>query len=251
MIIADWRDIEIDVASEVHVKRLKSKDVGIKKLQELFVVPCADGSLRQEGHAQHQTLRHQRVEGMDAGGVPSTLGEAMGDPVQSVKGDSLQEEGGVADFSGADRDAVEAREDFWRMAGEFTCRNHVVPSEIVCVPKEPSVPIPLEYTNVVRQTSTDLDNLQESSIDDFWNIDGNIMLSESWRRIHEIPHPEQDDRLTNTQVISRPETIWREVRSSVSKCAQQKAKQQWDIEKTHHSSCTSEEETLRYSHRRS
>ena len=32
------------VASEVHVERFKSKEVGIKKLQEAFLSPCADRS---------------------------------------------------------------------------------------------------------------------------------------------------------------------------------------------------------------
>ena len=38
-----------------------------------------------------------------------------------------------------------------------------------------------------------------------------------------------DGRLNQTQVTSRPETIWPEVWSSMSKCPQKKAKQQWDI----------------------
>ena len=37
-------------------------------------------SLRQVGHAQHQTSLHQRVEGFDAGGVLSVLGEARREP---------------------------------------------------------------------------------------------------------------------------------------------------------------------------
>ena len=40
-----------------------------------------------------------------------------------------------------------------------------------------------------------------------------------------------DCRLTKTQVTSRPETIWPGVWSSVPKCDQQKAKQQWDSDK--------------------
>ena len=39
-----------------------------------------------------------------------------------------------------------------------------------------------------------------------------------------------DGGLTKTQVTSRPETTWTEVWSSLSKCAQMKAKQQKDIE---------------------
>ena len=38
----------------------------------------------------------------------------MSDPLQCARGDSLQEEErGVADFSEADRNSMEAREDFW------------------------------------------------------------------------------------------------------------------------------------------
>ena len=74
LIIAHWHNIENHVASEVHVKRFKSKEVGIKKLQEASICPCADGFPRKECHAQRQTLRHQRVENFDAGGgVPSAL----------------------------------------------------------------------------------------------------------------------------------------------------------------------------------
>ena len=57
--IADLHDIENNAASEVHVNRFKPKEVGIMKLQEAFVFFSADGSLRQEGHAQRYTLRHQ------------------------------------------------------------------------------------------------------------------------------------------------------------------------------------------------
>ena len=69
-IIADWHDIENNVASEVHVARLKSKEV---EEQDAFIFSCADVSLKQEGHAQRETLRHQSVESFDAG-VPSTFG---------------------------------------------------------------------------------------------------------------------------------------------------------------------------------
>ena len=79
-------EIESYVASEVHVKGFKSQEVGFKKLQEVSVFPCADGSLGQEGHAQRQTLRHQRVERFDDEEVPPTVGEARSDPLQSAWG---------------------------------------------------------------------------------------------------------------------------------------------------------------------
>ena len=46
------------------------------------------------------------------------------------------------------------------------------------VPNEESFPIPLEYIDVVRRTNTTLEVLQESRIDDHWNVDGGQDLSE-------------------------------------------------------------------------
>ena len=64
-----------------------------QKLQEAFLFPRADGSRRQEGHAQRQTSHHRRVECFDAGGVPSALGYARRDSLQCARGDSLQVDG--------------------------------------------------------------------------------------------------------------------------------------------------------------
>ena len=47
LIVADRRDIENNVVSEIHVKRLKSKEVGTKKLQDAITFPWADSSLQQ------------------------------------------------------------------------------------------------------------------------------------------------------------------------------------------------------------
>ena len=116
LVIVDWHDFDNNVASEVHVMRFKSEGVGIKKMQEVFTSPGADGSLRQEGHAQRRTACYQRAESFDAERVPTTLGEVKGDRLQSAGSDSWEEEGGVADFSEADRDALEAREAFWSMS---------------------------------------------------------------------------------------------------------------------------------------
>ena len=81
-----WRDIENDVASEVHAKRPKSKEVRVKTLQYAFILLCADGSYFQGGHAQRQTLLLQRADSFDAGAVSSTLSATRSDPcsLQSV-----------------------------------------------------------------------------------------------------------------------------------------------------------------------
>ena len=95
--------------------------------------------------------------------------------------------------------------------------------------------------HVGRQSETDLDNLEENSVGALWNTDGHeISLKVGsdftrFRTLNKRPHQGcswVDGVLTITQVTSRPETIWPEVWSSMSNCAQKKAKQQWDIDKT-------------------
>ena len=76
-------DIENCVASEVHVERFTSKRsrnqeiAGCSKKYIYIFFPCADGSLRQEGHAQRQTERHHGGASFDAKG--STLNFARGE----------------------------------------------------------------------------------------------------------------------------------------------------------------------------
>ena len=48
------------------------------------------------------------------------------------------------------------------------------------MPKEETVSIPLKYIDVTRSTHTDLDVMQEKRIDDYWNVDENRSLSDSW-----------------------------------------------------------------------
>ena len=208
LIIADWRDTENNFASEVQVKSVESEEAGIKKVQEAFVLLGADGSRRQEGHAQRQTLRHQRVESID--GVASTLGEARSDPLWCAGSGSLQEEGGVADTAEADRGAMKARADIWSMSGECMYSHHAMPREQLYVPKESSFPSLLQYIDV----------------DDLWNIDESWSGSTRFRILNKRPHQgysRVDERLTKTQVTSRPETIWPGVLSSILKmCSKRK-----------------------------
>ena len=53
-------------------------------------------------------------------------------------------------------------------------------SQTLLAPREESFPIPLKYIDVSRTTHTNLDVKQEKRIDDYWNIDGSIDLSESF-----------------------------------------------------------------------
>ena len=46
---------------------------------------------------------------------------------------------------------------------------------------EETFPFPMKYIDVTRSTHTDLDVMQEQRIDDYWNVDSNRSLSDSWR----------------------------------------------------------------------
>ena len=74
----------------------------------------------------------------------------------------------------------DAVNDFWSMSGSFIYRHHVEPRVKLYSPREESFPIPLKYIDVSRTTQTNLDDMQESRIDDYWNIDGSRDVSDSW-----------------------------------------------------------------------
>ena len=77
-------------------------------------------------------------------------------------------------------DAGEARNDFWSISGNFMYRHHVEPRVKLFSPRKESFPIPLKYIDVSRTSQTNLDVMQESRIDDYWNIDGSRELSDYW-----------------------------------------------------------------------
>ena len=81
----------------------------------------------------------------------------------------------------------DAGNDFWSISGNFIYRHHVEPRVKLYVPREESFPIPLKYTSVTRTTKTSLDVMLEKDSDDYWNVDGDRELSDTWTgftRIH-------------------------------------------------------------------
>ena len=49
------------------------------------------------------------------------------------------------------------------------------------MPKEETFPIPPKFIDVIRSAHTDLDVMQEKRVDDYWNVDLNRCLSDSWK----------------------------------------------------------------------
>ena len=78
-------------------------------------------------------------------------------------------------------DNTEARRDSWSIQGDFIYRHHMEPRVQLYVPKEETLLFPLNCIDVTRSTHTDLDVMQEKRIDDYWNVDPNRNLSDSWK----------------------------------------------------------------------
>ena len=164
--VADIEKLETMRASEIYPKRLSAKEVIFPKENEKFIFPVADGRIKFVGGDQElrtsTLIQEHPIRGESH---VDFLGESEASlpPPQ----DSLP-------------DAGEAINDFWSMSGNFIYRHHFEPRVKLCSPSEESFPIPLKYIDVSRTTHTNLDVLQESRIDDYWNIDGSRDLSDPW-----------------------------------------------------------------------
>ena len=151
-----------------------------------FVFSCADGSLMQEDHARSQTLRHQRVERFDAGGVPSTL--RRGVTLCNAQGVTLcEKKAELLTF-------LKLIATLWKqgkVSGRCLVKFFVITTqhpENSCRYRKSHHS---QFLEVVRQTKTNLDNSEESILEDLWNIDEHNILSDKLERIHAIPNPRQ------------------------------------------------------------
>ena len=128
------------------------------------------------------------------------------------------------------KDVAEAWNDFWSIQGDFICRHHIEPRVQLCVPKNETFPIPLKYFDVPRATFTNLDVLQESGIDDYWNVDVDRSLSDSWTGVTLLrDKPPKGyvwsvERLTKIQATTRPDYLWSEIWSKKGKSRSEESK---------------------------
>ena len=152
-------------ASETYSKRLNAKEVIFPKQKGEFIFPIEDG--------RNKTL------GVDQDLRTSTLVRHR--PIQAESNiDFLGEsEGSLPQPEDSFPDAGEAINDFWSMSGNFIYRHHVEPRVKLYSPREEPFPIPPKYMDVSRTTKK-LHIMQESRINDDWNIDGPKDLSFSW-----------------------------------------------------------------------
>ena len=167
IMVADIEVLETMDSSEIYAKRLYTKEAIFHTQNGKFINPVADGRIKFVGGDQElrtstltrespNSRRNQRDFLVGSEGSPPPL------PQDSVP------------------DAGEARNDFSSISGNFIYRHHVEPRVKLYSPREASFPVPLKYIDVSRTTETNWDVMQESRIDDYWNIDGSRDLSASW-----------------------------------------------------------------------
>ena len=82
--------------------------------------------------------------------------------------------------------------------------------------------------------------MEESRIDDYWNIDGSRYLSDSWTGFTQFTLLEEKladgymwswGRLTKRQATSRPDHVWPELWGGLARNGKQKEKHKWSNEK--------------------
>ena len=202
--VADLEDLEKLDASHVYPRRFNAKEILIRQKDDEFIIPFADGTAKllwKDHEYREPTLRReQTVRNEDfSRELHGELGESQ--PTEPT-------------------DDAEACADFWSIQSDFIYRHHNEPRVQLHVPKEEIFPIPLKYIDGTRSTYTDLDVMQEKRVDDYWNVDSNRSLSDSWKGVTKfnlmkgkLPKGfvSSGERLTKVQTTTRPDHVWRSV----------------------------------------
>ena len=166
ILVADMEELETMDASGLYSTRLNAKEVMFHQQNGKFIFSVADGRIKLSGGDQElrtsTLVRHRPIQGESNIEFLGESGGSLPPPQDSYP------------------DASEARNDFSSMSGNFIYCHHVEPRVKLYSPREESFPIPLKYIDVSRTTQTNLDVMQESRIDDYWNIDGSRDLCDSW-----------------------------------------------------------------------
>ena len=141
------------------------QEVQVDTCRGTVIFPCADGSIKQEGHVvpRPHRLRLLLQVDQDAGGDFDAHRHPQ--PSSSARGDSCcrtRSSCGGRTISGAFQ------------AIDLISRHIVGPRGRLYVSSEPSFPILLKCNDVIRQTKT---IWEESIIDDFWDVVGHKTLS--------------------------------------------------------------------------
>ena len=203
-------------AKEINPRRIKCKR-GIDATKVwTFWFPVADGTARLSGR-DHEfrgpILRREQPVSEDL------RGELQGEPEGFQPTETI--------------DDAEFRRDFWSIQGDFICRHHIeLEFNSMCRKKKHSL---FRWNTLTTATETNLDVLQERDIDDYWNVDANRSLSDSWKGFKKFTLLKEKPpkgymwsgrRLTKIQATARPENFvaWSLVQNGKSRSEERKAR---------------------------
>ena len=92
------------------------------------------------------------------------------------------------DLNPVEHEVTKDKVDLRSVSRDFVYRHHVAPRGQQCNPQESSFPILLKSIDVIDRQNKFADTLEESSIDDCWNVDGKLNSVGRPDRIHTIPN---------------------------------------------------------------
>ena len=117
-----------------------------------FIFPCADGSVKQEGHVPRPLrCRSRQQEDGNAGGGSEAQRRTQS---PNTAGCCIADHFLAATPQAAEHAATEEKDDFLSIAGYFIHRHRVALRGHLYVPSKTSFPILLMYIDVIRQTKT-------------------------------------------------------------------------------------------------
>ena len=239
--------------SDIHIKRFKAAEVSPilkdSEKKDSFCFPLAEGKIKQPG-TSHLTdpqatmsdpfglMQGPSSNGDEGtGGSPPTIEDTASPEQPKTDPDAPDPD---ANPYGLDSDEEEQQEeedkDFWSFNGEVLICHHIRPRSTLFVPTDETCPIPIKWIDVMRYTTTDLENDKEKRILDCWNIKGNVALSDSWvgqTRFYPLfPLPPIGweyvfGRKTKIQKTTRPGHLWVETWNGISDRDKKKAIQEW------------------------
>ena len=130
-------------------------------------------------------------------------------------------------------------EDFWTITDDVITIHHARPRTSLYVPTEGTLPVPLKYIDVPRQTKTNCTTLEEHDINDIWNdpdrggrdlSEGSWVGTTTFTLLKPIPKPGYEwisGRETRVQITTRPGHIWPEIWDVMGKKAKRDATKYW------------------------
>ena len=191
-------------------KKTNPENHNLTPPEEDIVFPCADGSIKQEGHV---APRPHRITSVWRSGCGRRLRRSKTPSTSQQCGRRHDRRTLVSCHTSCWR-TIEEKGRFLEISRDFIYRHHVAPRSQRYVPSEPSTTIPLKFSWHLSADGDNLEKLEESIIDDYWNVDGWV-----WDRFH-LMWNSTETFTERSQVgkwkgnhnphTSRPDSLWPE-----------------------------------------